>query len=149
MSVNDNDPVPPSSAVGGASGSFGIVRNAGETITQGQPLCLKNTSGESQLFLADGNGSAPLPNVIGLAATDAATGGPLRCTRLGFCLAPSGVWDSAPATTSIGAQVYLSNNIGKLTTTAPTNPKLLGVVEFDEFGRLGVDVNAHAGISPT
>lgn len=133
------DPSAPHANNGSQAGQFGQELTAGEALSQGQPIRLGNASGASKMYRAQGSASSPAANCIGLVATDVASDAKGFGVRLGFCLAPAARWNSAPSTSDIGALVFLSNTVGKLTLTGGPGGAI-GVVQFSDDGVLGVDV---------
>jgi hypothetical protein len=94
---------------------------SGEAITVGSLVAIQNASGSPRVFNADSNGAAPLPNVIGVASTAAASAGlAVSVIVSGETATPDAAWDAIPAVTDVGKRAYLSENVGKWTLTAPT-----------------------------
>jgi hypothetical protein len=90
-------------------------------VAAGAPVALKDSavSGSARAVEADANGAGTLPNVVGIAPAaiaDTATG---IVQLAGEVDVPDARWDAVPAVTDVGKPVYLSENVGKVTLTAP------------------------------
>jgi hypothetical protein len=110
-------------------------------IAAGAPVCLQMSFG-SKIREADANGASPLPNAVGLAKAAITTGNSGKVVLSGVVAVPDAQWDTVPVTTDVGSPVYLSENVGKLTLSAPTTigstVKVMGWVETGGTGAVQV-----------
>jgi hypothetical protein len=126
-----------------------ITGVAGETISIGQPVAFQDASGVAKVFRADADGSGQLPNVVGIAATAASSGGAVSVQTSQDQSIPDARWDAIPATSDVGKRVYLSENVGNLTLTAPSTAGStvlkIGIVTVGGTGAVKIAVQIGEG----
>ena len=101
--------------------NLGVPGTSGEAIAAGAPVLFDNAAGVPRVFNADANGAGELVNVMGVNLT-AVGAAALAVTMIvaGRVAVPDAQFDALPAVGDVGKVVYLSENVGLLTLTAPT-----------------------------
>jgi hypothetical protein len=109
------------------------------TIAIGAPVCLNYDGANNGVFNADANGSGTgTQRCIGLADSAGGSGNPIGVVVSGEKATANAIWDAVPATTDVGKPAYLSENVGKLTLTAPsTSGSVVQVVGIVSVGGTG------------
>lgn len=106
--------------VGTASLTVDVPGTSGEALAVGAPVCLDDSSGP-KVFRADANGGTERPNCFGInVAAVGGSGSAVTVRVAGEIAIPDAIWDSVPATGDVGKRVYVSENVGLLTMTAPS-----------------------------
>lgn len=101
-------------------GTLSISGTSGEALAVGAPVCFANGGGTPAVLNADANNTARF-NVVGFNQTLAGAGGvTVSIAIAGEVSIVDAIFDTAPVAADIGALVYLSENVGKITLTAPT-----------------------------
>lgn len=100
--------------------AVGMSGTANATVDTGAPVTITNSGGVPRITHADANGAGDLPNVVGINLTGTTAGNSVTVIVSGRVSTPDAVWDAVPAVTDVSKRVYLSENIGKLTLTAPS-----------------------------
>lgn len=123
---------------------------AGETLAAGQLVAVQNNAGSPNVYRADSNGTAPLPNAIGVASAAATAGNAVSVVIAGEIATPDAVWDAVPAVTDVGKRAYLSETVGNWTLTAPTTSGSwvlkTGIVSRGATGNVRVIVQVGEGV---
>lgn len=128
-------PVIPTGGGGGGGTTFVRVV-AGENISAGAPVALGDSvpSGSPVAYEGDANGGGTRQEVIGIAPNAILQGATGNIQVVGQLKIPDAIWDAVPAVTDVGKPVYVSNNVGQLTITAPANAIQIGFVAVGGAG---------------
>jgi hypothetical protein len=103
--------------------SLAFTGTSGESIDIGMPVGFENSGGNPRVFQADADAGGNRHFCTGIAGNSPVSSG------LSTIIYTSGersiidaTWDSVPVAADVGKLVFLSENAGKLTLTAPSNP---------------------------
>jgi len=95
---------------------------AGETLTVGDPVCIAAADG--QVYKADANSATRRP-AVGVIGKGGATEASVEIVAIGIL--------TGQTAASPGARLFVSDGAGVITTTAPTNPQVIGWVMTDNI----------------
>ena len=104
----------------GTATTITVAGTAGETLAIGAPVVFDDASGTAKVFKADANGAGELVNVAGFSTSAPAADAAASVLVAGEIAIPDAIWDSVPAVGNVGQKVFLSENAGKVTLTAPS-----------------------------
>jgi len=121
------------------------------TISAGAPVCLNYDGANNGVFNADANGTGTgTQRCIGLADAATTATNPAYVVTNGAKATADAIWDAVPATTDVGKPAYLSENVGKLTLTAPSTigsvVQVVGVISAGGTGNVAVLVQPQAPV---
>lgn len=98
-----------------------IPVTAGENLAAGAPVSMADSAGP-RAFEADANGAGNRPKVIGFATTAIVSAASGEVQTTGEIPVPDANWDVVPTTANVGDTVWLSENVGNVTLSAPGTP---------------------------
>jgi len=132
-------------------GAVTVTVTAGEALNAGAPVTMANSGGNPRAYEGDANGAGNRVNVAGFApAAGIANGAPGNIQVTGELAIPDARWDAVPAVGDVGARVYLSETVGKVTLTPPTTTAStvlpVGIVTLGGAGVVKIAINIGNGI---
>lgn len=99
-----------------------VVALAGESIDNGELVCLDDDAGNPRCFKAQADGYGDRTLVVGVACNSVTIGQEIKIGIAGEKSIPDTEWDSIPTTANVGSLAYLSAIGGNWTLTPPTDP---------------------------
>lgn len=113
---------PPITASGGDQSVTSVSGTSGEAILAGAPVLFDDSGGAPRVVRADANGAGQTVFAVGInLSTVVGAGSPVSVITSGRVATLDAVWDlPTPIAADVGKPVFLSENVGKLTLTAPT-----------------------------
>lgn len=103
----------------GSATTIAVSGTAGETIAAGAPVVFDDAAGTAKVFRSDANGAGELVNTVGFNTTAAVLNDTVSVKVNGEVTIPDAIWDTVPVAADVGKKVFLSENVGKVTLTAP------------------------------
>jgi hypothetical protein len=95
---------------------------SGEALAAGDVVAFDDAAGSERVFKADASsGVGELTNAVGLnVSAVGGSGVAVQVVFAGEVAVADAQFDATPATSDVGKRVYMSENAGKLTLTAPS-----------------------------
>jgi hypothetical protein len=98
--------------------SISLIFTAGANLVAGDAVAIINDGGIPKIVKADANGPNYL--VLGICLENISSGSSGKVCVSGKAFIPNSNWDSLPAVSDVGTDVYLSTTAGRLTITSPS-----------------------------
>jgi hypothetical protein len=121
---------------GGANSNTTVAGTSAEALATGAPAAFNTTNG---VWEGDADSADTRENVIGLVLAGVGSAAAVDILIAGEMTVPDLQWDSPPGAGASGSLVYVSDNTGQLTTTAPTGSSRVLKVGIISFANASAD----------